>query len=154
MLIRSGKRCICWLELTQSSCPAMRRCKPDVPHGPVGSLPVPPSLCLSLCLPHWVSLAGALAVSLSLSRSRCFGQVPGCPPGCEASLFGVTPSEDFLAAGNASGRAFVYDAHNGTLVCQLKVRANRPTQVATGKPPSVLFVGVVCLRSWSRMWGR
>jgi WD40 repeat protein len=54
-------------------------------------------------------------------------KVPGCPPGCEPSLFGMTPSGDFLVAGNASGDTFVYDAATGTRVVQLKVPPTHPT---------------------------
>ena len=54
-------------------------------------------------------------------------KVPGCPPGCEPSLFGVTPSGDFLVAGNSSGDTFVYDAATGSRITQLKARTRLPT---------------------------
>lgn len=49
-------------------------------------------------------------------------KIPGCPPGSLPSLFGFNKSAAFLAAGNANGDVYVFDAQSGERMAHMKVR--------------------------------
>mmetsp|Transcript_4246 Transcript_4246/g.7218 ORF Transcript_4246/g.7218 Transcript_4246/m.7218 type:complete len:389 (-) Transcript_4246:20-1186(-) len=58
-------------------------------------------------------------------------KIPGCPPGSLPSLFGFNKSAAFLAAGNANGDVYVFDAQSGERMAHMKPgRVSAPVRAA------------------------